>query len=109
MALSMIEFDLDDCETDNHLEFVVMSDKHAQTLVGKYHRDPNTTDRVWKVLDLKTAISFINRKIEVRSPITCENQKFKICQKCFGDKKLTTKYAGIVAAQVVVERNSCVP
>jgi DNA-directed RNA polymerase beta' subunit len=74
MALSMIEFDLDDCETNNHLEFIVMSNKHAQTLVGKYHRDPNSTDREWKVLDLKTAIGFINRKIEVRSPMTCQNK-----------------------------------
>jgi len=62
MALSMIEFDLDDCKTDTSLSFVVMSNKHAQTLVGKYYRDPNSTDREWKVLDLKTAISFINKK-----------------------------------------------
>jgi len=104
MALSMIEFDLDDCETNNHLEFIVMSNKHAQTLVGKYHRDPNSTDREWKVLDLKTAIGFINRKIEIRSPMTCQNPNFKICKKCFGEKELKTKYVGIVAGQCVVER-----
>jgi hypothetical protein len=104
MALSMIEFDLDDCETNDHLEFIVMSDKHAQTLVGKYYRDPNSTDREWKVLDLKTATGFINRKIEVRSPMTCQNPNFKICKKCFGEKELKTKYVGIVAGQCVVER-----
>ncbi len=104
MALSMIEFDLDDCETDKHLSFVVTSNKHAQTLVGKYYRDPNSTDRKWKVLDLKTAIDFINRKIEVRSPITCQNPNFKICRKCFGEKNINTKYVGIVAGQTVVER-----
>jgi hypothetical protein len=104
MALSMIEFDLDDCETNNHLEFIVISNKHAQTLVGKYYRDPNSTDREWKVLDLKTAIGFINKKIEVRSPITCQNPNFKICKKCFGEKELKTKYVGIVAGQCVVER-----
>jgi len=81
-----------------------MSNKHAQTLVGKYYRDPNSTDREWKVLDLKTAISFINKKIEVRSPITCQNPNFKICRKCFGEKNINTKYVGIVAGQTVVER-----
>jgi len=104
MALSMIEFDMDDCKTDNHLEFIVMSNNHAQTLVGKYYRDPNSTDREWKVLDMKTAIGFINKKIEVRSPMTCSNPNFKICKKCFGEKNLKTNYVGIVAAQCVVER-----
>lgn len=107
MALSMIEFDLDDCETDNHLEFVVMSDKHAETLVGKYYRDPNSTDRIWKELNLKTSKSFINKKIEVRSPLCCNNPNFKICKKCFGAKELSTKYVGIVAGQLVVERKIC--
>ena len=104
MALSMIEFDMDDCGTDNHLEFVVTSDKHAQTLVGKFFRDPNSLNRNWQVLDNKTSISFINRKIEIRSPMTCQNPDFKICKKCFGNKHLNTKYVGIVAGQLVTER-----
>lgn len=104
MALSMIEFDLDDCETDKHLEFVVMSKDHAQTLVGKYYCDPADFPSRWKELDLKTANSYINKKIKVRSPMTCVNKGFKICKKCFGSKNLTTKYVGIVAGQVITER-----
>jgi len=104
MALSMIEFDLDDCETDNHLEFIVMSKEHAQTLVGKYYSDPSEQEIIWKELDIKTAISYVNKKIRVRSPMTCINPNFKICRKCFGSKKLTTKYVGIVAAQLITER-----
>jgi hypothetical protein len=104
MALSMIEFDLDDCETDNHLEFIVMSKEHARTLVGKYYCDPIEVGTTWIELDLKTAISYINKKIKVRSPMTCVNKNFKICKKCFGTKKLTTKYVGIVAGQLVTER-----
>jgi len=103
MALSMIEIDKEDCGTDNHLEFIVMSQNHAQTLVGKYYQDPNSP-RDWEELNLKTAISYINRKIRVRSPMTCVNPDFKICQKCFGTKKLDSKYVGIVAAQVITER-----
>lgn len=105
MALSMIEFDLDDCETSNHLEFVVMSTDHAKTLVGKYYCDPSDLpDPTWKELNLQTAIKYINRKICVRSPMTCINKNFKICRKCFGTKKLTTNYVGIVAGQVITER-----
>jgi hypothetical protein len=104
MALSMIEFDLDDCETDNHLEFIVMSKDHAQTLVGKYYSDPSEQEINWEELDLKTAISYVNKKIRVRSPMTCINPNFKICRKCFGSKHLLTKYIGIVAGQLVTER-----
>ena len=104
MALSMIEFDLDDCETDNHLEFIVMSNEHAKTLIGKYYCDPSEQDIVWKELDLKTATSYINKMIRVRSPMTCVNKNFKICRKCFGTKQLTTKYVGIVAGQLITER-----
>ncbi len=105
MALSMIELDKDDCGSNNHLEFVVMSVDHAQTLVGKFYCDPSEfPNPVWKELDSKTAISYINKKICVRSPITCTNENFKICYKCFGTKKLTSKYVGIVAGQLITER-----
>jgi hypothetical protein len=105
MALSMIEFDLDDCRTNNCLEFVVMSQKHAKTLVGKFYCDPNDyPPDSWKELDLETAKSYINKKIKIRSPITCTNPNFKICRKCFGSKKLSTNYVGIVSGQLITER-----
>jgi hypothetical protein len=102
MALSMIEFDLNDCGTSNGLEFVIMSKDHAETLVGKYYL--NESLQIWQELDIETACSFINKKIKIRSPMTCGNPGFKICQKCFGSKKLTTKYVGIVAGQLITER-----
>ena len=71
----------------------------------KYYCDPSELPNPeWKELDLKTAISYVNRKICVRSPMTCSNKNFKICNKCFGAKKLTTKYVGIMAGQLVTER-----
>ncbi len=102
MALSMIEFDLNDCGTSNGLEFVIMSKDHAETLVGKYYL--NESLQIWQELDIETVCSFINKKIKIRSPMTCGNPGFKICQKCFGSKKLTTKYVGIVAGQLITER-----
>ena len=80
-----------------------MSNNHAQTLVGKYYQDPNNPQD-WEELNLKTAISYINRMIRVRSPVNCVCPNFRICQKCFGAKKLDSKYVGIVAGQVITER-----
>jgi len=102
MALSMIEFDMEDCGTNTGLEFNIISKDHAETLVGKYYF--NESLRTWDELDRDTAYSFVNKKIKIRSPITCINKNFKICQKCFGAKRLTTKYVGIVAGQLITER-----
>ena len=107
MMLSMIEFDLDDCGTDYHLDILITSPSHAETLVGKFYRDPNSIDREWKELDLITAKKFINQKLEVRSPMCCENQKLKICKKCFGTKPSMGEYIGIVTGQVITERSLC--
>ena len=104
MALAMVELDMDDCETETFLEPHVKNQSFASTLVGKYYRDPLKNENEWKVLDYKTAMTFIDRKIEIRSPMTCINPNFRICRKCFGEKKLATKYVGIVAGQSLVER-----
>jgi DNA-directed RNA polymerase subunit beta' len=104
MALSPIEIDLDDCNTNTYIEFIVFSLNHAKTLVGKYYKDPLKNMMEWEVLDFNTAKSFINRKISIRSPITCINPNFKICKKCFGEKELPTKYVGVLSGQIVSER-----
>ncbi len=104
MGLSVMELESDDCGTENYLDIIVTSQKHAQTLVGKYYRDPQSTELEWKVLTLSEAIKFINNKIYIRSLITCEEPNFKICRKCFGAREFPTKYVGITAGQSVVER-----
>lgn len=104
MAFSPIEIDEEDCYTHHCLEILVFSKKHAQSLVGKYFKDVYDLDQDWRVLDFETAKSFINKKIRIRSPMTCQTENFKICQKCFGERKFPTKYVGVLAGQLVSER-----
>jgi len=104
MALSPLEIIEEDCHTNYHLEFIVFSKKHAKTLSGKYYKDPNIPDMDWTLLDFSTAKKFINKKIWVRSPMTCQTENFQICKKCFGERNLTTPYIGIVAGQLISER-----
>lgn len=104
MAMAMIELDLEDCGTEYFIDPVISSRSHAMSIVGKYYRDPLNSDKEWKVLDKETAITFINKKIELRSPMTCLNPNFNVCKKCFGEKILSSKYVGIIAGQNITER-----
>jgi hypothetical protein len=104
MALSILEISEEDCGGTNFLEFVIFSEKHAETLVGKYYKDPQEPYNDWKLLDFYTAKNFINKKIYIRSPMTCTTENFKMCSKCFGERKFSTKYLGIVCGQTISER-----
>jgi len=104
MALSPLEIIENDCGTDLHIDTIVFSKTHAKTLTGKYYRDIYSNDRNWKILDFNTAKTYINKKISIRSPITCQTQNFQICKKCFGARSLRTNYVGIMAGQLVSER-----
>jgi len=103
MALSPLEIVEEDCKTNNYLEFIVFSRKHAKTLSGKYYKDPNI-DMPWTLLDFPTAKQYINKKIFIRSPMTCQTPNFQICKMCFGERHLTTPYVGVIAGQLVSER-----
>ena len=104
MALSILEIAEDDCGGSNYLEFIVFSEKHAETLVGKQYKDPHEPYNDWQVLDFFTAKDFINKKIYIRSPMTCTTENFKMCRKCFGERQFPTKYLGIVCGQTISER-----
>jgi hypothetical protein len=104
MALSTLEIVEEDCGGSNFLEFVIFSEKHAETLVGKYYKDPQKPYNDWQILDFHTAKDFINKKIYIRSPMTCTTENFKMCAKCFGERKFSTKYLGIVCGQTISER-----
>ena len=41
MALSVLEISEEDCDGSNYLEIPIFSEKHAETLVGKYYKDPS--------------------------------------------------------------------
>jgi len=103
MALGIVEIIEDDCGTDECVECIVFSEKHAQSIVGKYYKDPRKIME-WEILDSETAKSLINFKILLRSPMTCKTKNFKICQKCFGGRHFPTKQVGVMSGQVVSER-----
>ena len=104
MALSPLEIVEDDCQGLGYLEITIFSKKHAKTLVHKYYKDAINPQDEWQVLDYNTAVSYINKNILIRSPMTCSTPGFKMCKKCFGEKDLPTSYVGITAAQCLAER-----
>ena len=103
MALGIVEIVEEDCETNDCIDFIVSSEKFAQSIVGKYYKDPNEI-MSWTVLDLPTSKSFINKRILLRSPMTCQTADFKICRKCFGGREFPTENVGVCAGQIVSER-----
>lgn len=103
MILSPLEIVEDDCQSRNGIEVVIMSEKHAKILVHKWYKDPYK-DMDWEELNYNTAKLYINKKIIIRSPMTCQTPNFKMCQKCFGTRYFPTKYVGITAGQVLAER-----
>ncbi|MFW6242605.1 MAG: hypothetical protein ACOC2W_00440 [bacterium] len=103
MILSCLEIAEEDCCSQNGLEIVVMSEKHAEILSQKWYKDPQK-DMEWELLDYDTAKKYINNSIIIRSPMTCQTPNFKLCLKCFGERKFPTKYIGVTAGQVLAER-----
>lgn len=94
-----LDENLDDCGTTDYLQIFVDSPRKAKMLIGKYYLDNN----ILKIIDLENSKNLINKTIQIRSPIFCQNEK--ICHKCYGDtyKKLHSKYIGIIAAQILGE------
>ena len=104
MGLSPLELVEDDCGTNIGIEIHPFDVKFAETLVGKYYKDPHNPTMDWKVLDFETSKSFINKKLIIRSPITCQTPHFKMCKKCFGVREFPTTFVGVTAAQCLAER-----
>lgn len=103
MALGVIEIAEEDCGDDKGLEIIVLNEKHADTLIGKYMFIGDE----WILIDeYNKANKYIGETIRIRSPITCRTKDFKICKKCFGDKKINSKYVGVIAGQVLSERTT---
>ena len=94
----------DDCGCHRGLEIQVLSKNHLNSLIGKYWAEVDI-DNVseWKLIT-KNDLDLIGKKIQIRSPMTCQTQNFKICKKCFGEKKIRTKYIGATAGQCITER-----
>jgi hypothetical protein len=102
MALSVAEIIEDDCLDNSGLKIKVLNQKHAEILIHKYYK--NELNQNWELITKDNFLNFINKEIYIRSPMTCKSKNFKICKKCFGEKKISTKYIGITAGQVLAER-----
>ena len=101
MALSPLEIIEDNCGTNGTLPIVVFNKKLATSLVGKYYK---TDKNELKLITNENKYSLINKKINLRSPITCISKDMKMCRTCFGNRQFPTKYLGITAAQCISER-----
>jgi len=94
---------LDDCGTTDFLEVNINSLRKAKMLVNRYYRkDDGQIDLITK----NNCETFINKIINIRSPILCKSPK--LCKTCYGDlyKKLNTRFVGIIAAQTLGERGT---
>lgn len=69
----------DDCGCHRGLEIQVLSKNHLNSLIGKYWAEVDI-DNVseWKLIT-KNDLDLIGKKIQIRSPMTCQTQNFKIC------------------------------
>ena len=101
MSLSPIELVEDDCGCTTGLYIVPFSKQHIHCLAGKYYKKLPTDE--WKLLN-GTEYDLIDQRIILRSPMTCQTKNFKICHKCFGEKRVRTEFLGVTAGQVITER-----
>lgn len=102
MALSVMEISEDDCGCDSGLPITILNKDHLSILANKYYKE-GVGDPEWKLLSGNES-SLIGQNIIIRSPMTCKTKNFKICKKCFGEKKTRTKYVGVTAGQCITER-----
>lgn len=103
MALGVIEITEEDCGTKDGINIIVIDGQHAKSLIGKYYKFKQEDD--WLLLsDIKIAHELIGDEIILRSPMKCHTPNFRVCKKCFGEKKTRSLYVGVVAAQCMTER-----
>jgi len=98
MNLCNIEIVEDDCRSNRLFDITILNDKHNKSLIGRYYlNEENNRLELFNGGEIGSTYKF-------RSPITCQTKDFKICKKCFGEYKVTSKYVGILSSQYVSER-----
>jgi hypothetical protein len=97
-----LDLNLEDCGTTDCLTIKVDTPRKAEMLVNRYMKDGESLTLITK----DTCMELVDKTIEIRSPILCQNPM--ICQKCYGDlhKKLNSRFIGIIAAQTLGERST---
>jgi len=97
-----LDQELDDCGTEDFLEVHVDGLRKAKMLVNRFYKDGDKLSQITQ----DNYREFINKTIEIRSPILCESPR--ICKTCYGDlyKRINSRFIGIIAAQTLGERGT---
>jgi len=74
--------DVEDCGSEKFYKIKVKNKTHLSLLNHRWHHDENQGLISIDILDT----SLIGKYVNLRSPMTCKNKGYKICQKCMGDK-----------------------
>ncbi len=105
MALAIMEITEDDCGTERGIKIKLISKDHASTLIGKYFKCAEENLNEWTLIkNHKQIMKYYNKELELRTPMLCATPDLRICKKCFGEKEIRTRYAGISAGQCSIER-----
>jgi len=92
--------DEEDCGTKDLLGVFVKNERKAKMLINRYCLNGDKLEKI----TIDNYKNLVNKKIYIRSPILCENEK--VCKICYGDlhKTVQSRFIGVVAAQTLGER-----
>lgn len=96
----ILDHNKEDCGTTRGLKIIIKDEKHLRSLQERYTVDG------YKIS--KDDTHLIGQEVEIRSPITCEHENFKICKKCWGDHlplhdNKGYSYLGALASSAIIE------
>jgi DNA-directed RNA polymerase subunit beta' len=94
--------DHEDCGTTDLLEVHVKSGRKANMLINRFYDDNGNLNKITN----ENHLSFVDKVINIRSPIFCKSPK--VCRTCYGDlyKVLNSRFVGVIAAQSLGECNT---
>jgi len=73
----------EDCGTEKYYNITIKNRNHLKLLNHRWYLDADAGIEV--LVDIND-INLIGKTLPFRSPVTCKNQDYKICKKCFGEK-----------------------
>lgn len=96
----ILDHNKEDCGSTQGLRITVKNEKHLRSLQERYTVDGYKISKDDKHL--------IGQEIELRSPVTCKHENFKICKKCWGDHlplhdNKGYSYLGALASSAIIE------
>jgi len=83
VGILKLDREVEDCGTTKYYEIEVENTSHLKLLNHRWYFNEETQQE--ELLDTNDH-SLVGKTIKLRSPVTCKNKDYKICQKCFGEK-----------------------